>query len=133
MQPDVLECVGGVLLVVDESTKIVQKAIVPPTDEFVPRRQVTLLAARDQQFVVDLPTGTIHAELLSLIQQCSRERTWLGSKNPRKCVIAECEADLRESPMDRLQGLGNAALFARNDESGREMADGSTFGLCVAC
>ena len=58
LEPDVLEGIGRVVLVVDQSAKVIQQAIIPAVDELVPSRQIATPAASDEQFVVDLSAGS---------------------------------------------------------------------------
>jgi len=67
-EPDFLQDVGRVLLVVDQPAEKVVESIVPAGDELVPRGQVTTAAAENEQFVTDLLAGAFDGEVLRLIR-----------------------------------------------------------------
>jgi hypothetical protein len=67
-EPDFLQDVGRVLLMVDQPTEKVVEAIVPVGDELIPRGQVATTAANDEQFVADLLAGTFDGVVLRLIR-----------------------------------------------------------------
>jgi hypothetical protein len=67
-EPDFLQDVGSVLLVVDQPAEKVMESIVPARDELVPRGQVAATAAEDEQFVADLLAGAFDGVVLRLIR-----------------------------------------------------------------
>jgi hypothetical protein len=68
VEPDFLENVGGVLLVVDQPSNKVVEAIAPAGNELVPRGQVAATAAEDEKLVTDLLAGAFDGDVLLLIR-----------------------------------------------------------------